>query len=173
MRILTSFFVMCLMVLAISCSTVTVDYDYDPAADFARFKSYSWFPVPRENIRYDLLIKQIKSAMERELDVRGFSMVPDDPDFFIALHGGIQPRMSYEDWQYVYEYYEPYWAKRRVDITKYIDQQLIVDFIDSKSKELVYRAIATAFVPEPTPEERKKTIDDAITKILKNFTPVQ
>lgn len=171
-KLLTSFFVLYLMVLPLGCSTVNVDYDYDPEADFTSLKSYAWFPIPRENVRYELLIKQIKNAMTRQLHVRGFRMAPDDPDFLIALHGGFQSRMDYLDWQYLYEHYQTYWAKRRTDVTLYEDRQLIVDFIDRRSRELIYRATATAFIPEPAPKERQKTIDEAIAKILENFPPL-
>ncbi|UCD34187.1 MAG: DUF4136 domain-containing protein [Nitrospiraceae bacterium] len=162
----------CLAGLAMGCTTVNVDYDYDPEADFAGVKSYDWFPVPRENARYDLLIKQIRSEMVRQLNERGYERVSDNPDVLIALHGGFQSRMDYLDWQYLYENYKPYWAKRRLDITHYEDQQLIADFIDVKSGSLVYRATATTYIPEATPGEREKVINKAVMKILENFPPV-
>ena len=172
MRTLTLSFVLCLMLSAISCSTVTVDYNYAPETNFASLKSYSWFPVPRQNVRHDLLVKKIKSEMKRQLHVRDFKMVTDNPDFLIALHGGFQSRLDYLDWQYLYEQYQTYWAKRRADIAIYEDNQLIVDFIDATSKELIYRATATAFIMEATPEKRETIINDAITKILVNFPPI-
>jgi hypothetical protein len=50
---------------------------------------------------------------------------------------------------------------------------LIVDFIDNEKKTLVYRAIAYALISlEPTPEEREKKINEAVTRILENFPPL-
>lgn len=164
--------IICLAGLAMGCVTVTVDHDYDPEADFAGIKTYDWFPVPRENVRYDLLVKQIRSEMENQLHVRGYERASDNPHVLIALHGWFQSHMDYLDWQYLYESYEPYWAKRRIDITHYEDQQLIVDFIDAKSRSLIYRATATAYIPEATPRERAKVINKAVMKILEHFPPV-
>jgi hypothetical protein len=90
---------------------------------------------------------------------------------YIALHGGFQSRLDYLDWEYLYEHYRPYWAKRRIDVTTYEANQLIIDVIDTRSRDLIYRATATAFIPEESPEERDKTISEAVAKILINFPP--
>ncbi len=171
MKLLLYAIVFCSSILFVGCNTVNVDYQYDPGADMAGLESYNWFPVPRENIRHDLFIKQAKGELKNQLHARGYRVVDGDPDFFIALHGGFQSRMDYKDWEYLYEYYRPYWAKRKIDITKYEDQQLIVDFIDADSKELIYRATATAFIIEADQEEREEAINDAVLKILENFPP--
>jgi hypothetical protein len=170
MKLLTSA-ALCLALIVMSCATVTVDYTYDPETDFDALRSFNWFPVPRENVRFDLFIKQVKSEIATQIHMKGFSIADDDPDFLIALHGGFQSRMDYLDWEYLYDNYQPYWAKRKIDITKYEDRQLIVDFIDTRSRELFYRATATAFVPESRPEQREKTLNDAVAKILENFPP--
>jgi hypothetical protein len=113
------------------------------------------------------------SEIDRQMKIRGYSKESGDPDLFIALHGGIQPKMDFADWEYLEDQYEQYWEKRRLDIIQYEDDMLIVDFIDNEKKTLVYRAIAYALISlEPTPEEREKKINEAVTKILENFPPL-
>jgi hypothetical protein len=150
-----------------------VDYEYDPGTNFTSLQSYDWFPVPKKNVRYELIIKQIKNEIEKQLESRGFSKVSEAPDFFIALHGGIQQYLSYEDYKYLREHYEPYWAKRRIDFAQYDEDTVIIDFIDTKTKSLFYRGSVTTFIMEPTAEKRTEIIHEAVTKTLDNYQILQ
>ena len=69
MRLLSLFFTVCVLILAAGCISINVDYDYDPAYDFSRLQTYDWFPVPRENVRFDLLIRQFKNELKNQLHV--------------------------------------------------------------------------------------------------------
>jgi hypothetical protein len=64
-----------LIVLVLGCASVKVDYVYDPETDFAALKSYNWLPVPSKNIRYPLIMKQIRHEMNRQLKVRNFKLL--------------------------------------------------------------------------------------------------
>jgi hypothetical protein len=171
MRLLLSIFILCLMVPVIGCSTVSVDYVHDPEVDLTAMKSYDWLPVPSKSIRYPLILKQIKNEMNRQLNLRGLQPVSGDPDFLIALHGGIQSILAYEDWEYLQDNYEQYAIKRRIDLTTYTEDTLIVDFIDTSTGDLIYRATATVYLSlETTPERRNKRINEAVTKMLDGFS---
>jgi len=167
------FVILCLMVFSTSCasiSSVKVDYMHDPQADFAALNSYDWLPVPSKSIRYPLILKQIKSEMNRELKVRNFKNVASEPDFFIALHGGIQSILAYEDWTYLHNNFDQYAIKRRIDMTQYTEETLIFDFIHAETGELIYRAMTTAYLSlESTAEKRKKKIHKAVVKVLDSF----
>lgn len=142
-------------------------------SQFLNLKSYDWFPVPENNIRYDLIIKQIKSEMNKQMKVRGFNMDSRHPDFLIALHGGIQSKLSFPEWDYLSQNYEKYAVTRRFDITNYTDETFIIDFIETKTKTLVYRATATAYLSlEPTSEKREKKIAAAVKQILDDYALV-
>ena len=159
-----------LIVVMLGCASVNVDYTYDPETDFAALKSYNWLPVPSTNIRYPMIMKQIKHEMNRQLKVRNFKMDSGDPDFFIAFHGGIQSILAYIDWVFLQENYEQYAIKRRIDMTRYTDDTLIVDFIDAESGEIIYRATASIRLSlESTAEKREKKIIEAVTKVLDNY----
>jgi hypothetical protein len=170
MKLSRLFILLCLIVLTISCSSVTVDHVSDPDADFGAMKSYDWLPVPSTSIRYPLILKQIKSEMDRQMKVRNFMLVDREPDFFITVHGGIQSMLAYKDWEYLQENYREYAIKRRLDMTTYVEDTLIFDFIDAGSKELIYRATATIYLGlETTSEKREKKIREAVTKVLDHY----
>ena len=59
-----------------------------------------------------------------------------------------------------------------IDVYQYEEGNLILDFIDPKSKELIWRGSAKAVVGnEKTPEERQKKIEETIQKILEKYPP--
>jgi hypothetical protein len=129
--------------------------------------------VPENNIRYDLIVKQLKGEMNNQLQYRGFYRDTRRPDFLIALHGGIQSRLSFPEWEYLSENYEKYAITRRLDMMKYTDETFIVDFIDTKTKTLAYRVTATAYLSfEPTSEKREKKIVMAVQQILDDYAQV-
>ncbi len=172
-RLLLTLFIVIGVVSCSSISSVRVAYQYDPGAEFTSFRSYDWFPVPRNNARYALIVKQIKGAMDRQLAAEGFEMMPGDPQLLIALHGGIQARLDYNEWEYIHETYEAYAETRRLDFMKYTDDMLIFDFIDAKTGQLIYRATVTAFITiEPSPEEIEDKINEAVRQVVDKFRQI-
>jgi hypothetical protein len=170
------FVILWLMVFATSCasvSSVKVDYVHDPEFDFAALKSYDWLPVPSKSIRYPLILKQIKSEMDRQLYVRNYKNVTGNPDFFIAVHGGIQSTLAYDDWVYLQDKYDQYAIKRRIDMTQYTEDTLIFDFIDANTKGLIYRARATAYLSlETSAAKRAEKIHEAVATVLDSFMQI-
>ncbi len=181
MKRLIPLYILCALLFSMSCSStnsigwekVSVDYVYDPEVDFAELEFYDWFPIPSKSIRYPLIMEQIKFEMNRQLRVNNFKIVSAEPDFFIALHGGIQNILPYEDWQYLHKNYEQYALKRRLDMTQYTDDTLMVDFISAKNGALIYRATAVAFTAfETSPEKRRQRIIEAVTKVIDSFLQI-
>ena len=86
MRIIPAVLICCVVLCAASCSQVIVSYDYDKNANFTAFKTYGWHAIERTVEMNDLVINRVKEAVNRELEARGFRQVPENPDFFIALH---------------------------------------------------------------------------------------
>ncbi len=167
--------VFCSIFLILSCSSVSsinVNYEHDYDVDFKTLKSYDWFPVPKKNIRHGLIINQIKHEINQQLKDKGISKISENPHLLIAIHGGIQNKMEFAEWQYLNLEYEQYWERRRVDAAYYHDEMIIVDIIDPKAKTLIYRATATTFTGiESTPEKRGEIITSVVEKILENFPP--
>lgn len=59
-----------------------------------------------------------------------------------------------------------------MDIYEYEEGSLILDFVDPKTKNLIWRGSGKAQVDSAmTPESRDKLINEAVAKILKNFPP--
>ncbi len=172
-KIIMAVFIVSLLGCA-STDTVKLNYEYDPAIRSATLETYDWLPVPGKLIRYDLIISQIKDEMEKQLHGSGYKKDPDGPDFLLALHGGAITLYGYEDWKYLNDNFEQYAVKRRIDITRYTDDMLVIDVINMKDRELIYRAEATVRIAfEPTPEKREIRIRELAAKVVGNFMQIQ
>jgi hypothetical protein len=172
MKMFRYIFFVFLITSLIGCSTIKVNYEYDSGADFAAYQSYDWLPVPQGNINYSHLAKEFKFFMDRQLESKGYKKVSGEPDFMIALHGAHYGFIFYDDYVYLRDNFKPYLERRVQDVRQYEDD-LVVDFIDTKTKGVVFRAKVTSHVADIMPERIDESLDETVTRILANFPPVQ
>ena len=150
------------------CNAISVNYDYDPEADFTKLNTYSWLAVSQELQINELIIKRVKNAVNRQLHNKGFKILQDKPDFLIAMRIGKESKREVVDWGYS----SRNWHGSRVDVYEYEEGTLILDFVDAGRNELIWQGSARAVVePDITPQKRDKRINEAVAKILKNFPP--
>lgn len=176
MRILLVFFNIGFL---ISCSAVyDISYDYDRTTDFTSLRSYSWLPVPEKSNINSLDSVRIKFAVNAQLENKGFEKALINPDFLIAYHLGTKDKVNVRPWGYGYgsygRYWGGYWGYEGVSVYQYEEGTLIIDFVESNSKNLLWRGAAKSVVDDAkTPEERDKMINEAVQKILNNFPPIK
>ena len=179
MQVYRLLFYLSLIGLIISCSPVyDVQFDYDTKEDFSNLKTYDWLPIPEKADIDRLNIQRIKNAVNTQLEAKGLKMVSENPDFSIASHVGTKDQVRVTNWGYSYAPYGRYWGGAwgpgGVDVYQYEEGTLILDFVDPKTKNLIWRGSGKAQVDNTaTPESRDKLINEAVAKILKNFPPPQ
>lgn len=177
MKTLITFLVLFLVSMAVSCSSVyNVQYDYDTKANFPNLETYDWLSVPAKAGINELNIRRIKKTVNTQLEVKGLKRTSDIPDFSIAVHIGKKQKLRVTDWGYGYGHHGRYrgghWGRGGVDVYQYEEGTLILDFVDTKTKHLIWRGTADAQIDTArSPEKREKLIDEAVQKILKNFPP--
>jgi len=167
------------------CSTLTVHYDYNQQIDFSRYKTYDWLP-PHTDVKVDSLNHQrLVAAVENTLAEKNIHKNPAEPDFLIATHFGKEKRINISDWgysyaptslytDYGYRYYDRYGypISGGISVYEYELGTLIIDFIDAKSKQLIWRATAKSVItPASTPEKQTEKINNAVKEILQSFPP--
>ena len=170
-----------LIVLVVSCSAIYgVSYDYDKNVDFSRLKSYHWFPMTVNNLSEksetidSISLKRIRNAVHNHLDPKGLRASERNPDFLIAVYLRTKERLSVRNYggPYVYPYYDygPYWGTPT--IRQYEEGTLLLDFVDTESKQLIWRGSAKSDLESvTTPQEREELINEAVQRILENFPP--
>ncbi len=163
-----------LMVVAFGCSTVSVQYDYDTKADFTRLKTFSFMPVPAQANISTLNVKRIQDALRTQLEFKGHTMIPDNPDFLISMHlTKVQKKIVIVDRGYSYgsgRYLGSGFSRE----FEYEEGTFVLDFVDTQSKELIWRGVAQGEIRNySSPVKRNERIDEVVQKVLSNFPPTK
>jgi hypothetical protein len=159
---------------------IDVQSDYDPGADFDRFSTYTW--AVRTNAGnddprvYNAITRQrVKTAVNRALQAKGYTEEATDGDFLVAWHGAIEGRMSYQTINSHYGYGWGWYGGVGVSntyVNEWDEGTLLVDIVDARTNELVWRGTATGTIDQNrTPEQAQADLDDAARKLLASFPP--
>ncbi len=167
------------------CSSMQLAWDYDAQAAFPVLHSYDWLPVPEpgaSQVRDNLLDARIRSAVDAQLQKKGFLRDIGSPDFLVAYHIAIDERLSVTYLNELYGY-GPGWGNprylrsygrpgREATVSEYQVGTLILDVVQAQDRRLIWRGSASAEVyPDLSPEAREKRIRTAVEKILAPFPP--
>lgn len=171
----------------VGCSSVTVSSDYDPAANFAPYRTFTWLEQPAENTTQasnPLLHGRILAAVETELGERGYvRSFEGGTDFLIGYHLRIESKLDVQtinsSYGYGYGRYGGYggWGYpvggySETRVTEYDEGTFILDIVDGKSNELVWRGTAQGRIrDQKTPQERDKAVRETVAAVLKKFPP--
>jgi hypothetical protein len=184
MKIGAIFSIFCTSILIAGCASMSVNYDYDQRVNFASLKTYDWLPTPQKARISELTIKNIEFAVDKQLEAKGLKMSSENPDFLIAVHVTKQTKVDTEQWGYAYgngNFFHggrfsrfggatsDYQFRSGTDTYVYEIGTLIVDFVDTKTRELIWRGTATAEIDPSAPSI--DLINKAVAKILENFPP--
>lgn len=182
MRSLIGVLMLGLVVLATGCApSVTVKLDYDNEADFASLKTFAWLPMPvnpggsiKEALeRNSLIDKRIRRAVEAQLGAKGYQVNINNPDFLVTYHIGVEDKITVTDWGYGYGW-RGWGTPSRVDVYQYQQGTLILDVIDSQSKQLMWRSFAQGAIDPYSPsEKREQRLNEVMARMLTNFPPTK
>ncbi|VAW57935.1 hypothetical protein MNBD_GAMMA11-1426 [hydrothermal vent metagenome] len=170
------------------CSTLSVNYDYNQTFNFNQLKTYDWIPFPEDMPASELDRARFVAAIENNLAEKGFTRDTFDPDFLIATHFGKESKVDITNWGYSYapntyyighgyryghyNYGGGYASTGGVNVYEYEQGTLILDFVATESKQLIWRATAKAVVsPASTPQEQTRKVNNGVKEILSEFPP--
>lgn len=176
--ILSAAFAVCLLS---GCETVSVSTDYDHAAPFGSYKTYTLAPPAHGQTLSPSSEAALRDALRTELAARGIHEVQGkQADLDVVRHVFIQERASvqqYTDWgygryglwPYGYGYYGmwPGAPQTYTSVYQYREGTMIIDFVDAKTKKLVFRGIGTAIVGDPQANAAK--IREGVAKMMQGF----
>ncbi|CAM3451540.1 DUF4136 domain-containing protein [Corallococcus sp. ZKHCc1 1396] len=169
-----------------SCAGVDVGTSYDPAAveRIEGFRTYAWLSQPQKSqdsrINNAITDAQVKEAVDRDLQERGYRKVEANPDFLIGWQGAIDTRLSEESVDSYYGYpWDPFWGSfygpyggGQTYLRQYDVGTLILDVVDAKQKTLVWRGTAqTDLGDSPSIQSTGNKLDDGVKKMLERFPP--
>ena len=168
-----------LLLIITGCSSISVTSDYDISADFSSFKTfYIYSDVLKGSTleTFPLVKKRVLDAIQNEMLKKGFTQEDSSKaGMMIFAQATTAEKMNVSSYGYGYGYgWGPYPYGRNIDVSYYTQGSLIIDFVDNKKDELIWRGIGTAVVQDRgTPEEREQFINEAVAKILDQYPPTK
>lgn len=166
-----------------ACGAIPVSTDYDPNWQMPATPNYAWMSRPMHKadpmVDNDLVAGRVHRAVDDQLAAKGFSLVEKESDasVLVAYHIGEEEKLDINTFHSNFGYY-PCWRcwgpgfDNDISVTQYTQGKLIIDMVDAKTKQLVWRGIASRRVPDfKTPQERDKYIRESVAAIFKKFPP--
>lgn len=180
----TGLLVIALGILAGCASTPSVFSQTDPTADFSAYRTYGFSEHPAtDNSRYESLITSfLKVAVAEQLDARGLTYDPENPDlvinFYLNTKEKVQshsvPTMSmsgYYGWRD--PFYDP-WPGYHYEtrITQYTEGTLNIDAADAARKKLVWEGSTVGRITDEVVRNLEASVDRAVADTFSQF-PIQ
>lgn len=175
-------FVILFLVLAtFGCATMKINYDYDRQSDFARYKTYQLsqesYNLPIQELNRNRVIK----AVENEMAAKGFTK-SDNADIIVDVNVAgkeIQTATATTSGSAYGRYggYRGYrygggFATTQIDYDKYTEGTMVISFVDSSEKKIVWQGTGTkTLIENVKAEKREANINDAVQQILNNYPP--
>lgn len=163
--------------LVACASTPTVNTDFDPAANFASYRTYSWAVKPQGGS--PLVQQRIVDGINSRLQARGLREAPQG-DIAIAAHV-VTTRQQTLDTFYSGTGMGG-WGWRggwhggagmgtaTTTVRNYEVGTLIVDMFDAKTQQAVWRGTASATVPN-SPDRVNVQVEAGLDKMFAAFPP--
>ena len=168
-----------LVILTAGCSSIDVYYDVDKDADFTSYKTYDWMPPPepspddRDAAEPDdsTNTELIRTLIDAQLIAKGIEREPDNPDLLVMHHGGSENRIDVSGFGYTYGGSYSGWQGSGIGIYSYHGGTLIVDLVDARTGQLVWRGSAQGTLVSGTQKKARKMLAEAVEKMFEAYPP--
>jgi len=174
MKIKNLFQLVIAVLLTTGCSNkISVKSDYDKDVNLAIYKTYGWLPskeIESKNnplLYNELTDKRIKKAVETQFQNKGIQQA-DKADLRVHYHIIIDNKSVVRPNTYGYNYSD-YWMRNQVDVFEYREGTLIIDLMDSKNNNLIWRGWGVSALGLNSESLSEEEINDAVVAILKEF----
>jgi hypothetical protein len=168
------------MALSACGGGIDIKTDYNPEAVQAMnaYKTYSWATAKRDQTVSNLNAQRIVSAIDAALSSKGFQKVESGGDFLVAFMATTAQQTDYTTTNDYYGYGWGRWyggggmSTSRTTAYNWTQGTLVLDIVDGKTNEMVYRSTAQAEVDQDlAPAERQTRLNQGALRMLEKFPP--
>ncbi len=172
MRIIKYLSIALVLSLAACAPYVNVSTDYDHAVNFQQYRSFNWYrskvATKQDSVQYDTLFdKRMQNALKANLSQRGLEYTPQ-ADVLVNYNVSFANQSTNNNGPFSpYGYYGGY--SRFPSSSQYKEGTVIVDLIDAKTNQLVWRGVGESEVRNRNIPEDK--VIEIVNGILSKFPP--
>jgi len=177
MRVITGIALAATAWATTACSSVPLraGSDYDPAYDFALYRSYSWDEPderPTGDARLDenpFFLHRLHAAIHWELATRGIGFGDESPALVVHHHASVRDRVDVFEADRNAGYTSDYGEGTQV--IQYEEGTFLVDIADARTQDVLWRGWAVLDLSKALddPEVMRQQIDDAVAKMFETF----
>jgi hypothetical protein len=158
------------------CSTLQISTDYDKGADFSQYKTFSYHDTGEA--KNDIAASRIENALSDALAARGLKRVQSGGDVWLVAHARLSKQMQINTynsgWGYGYGWYGGGMGMSTSTVSEIPVGTLVVDLVDGKKKDMVWRGIATDTLrTDASPETREQNIRNVAAKLFESYPPAK
>ena len=171
-------FLLSVLLLSVSCSSIRVFADHDSSVDFSNYSTYAFFKPGIEEIDIsDLDKRRILRAIEGQMEAKGLS-ISSTPDLLINIAVKATDRVVVNNnslgwgWGWGWGWNPWLWGGNNTNISTQTRGELFIDIIDAKTKLLIWQGKGYGGISEYS-KKRDERIQSFVTEILKNYPPGQ
>jgi len=171
-------FLLLILIIAASCSSVKISSDFDKTAGFASYKTYAFTEETMKIPLDDLNRNRIINAVAAELSAKGFTKAESNPDVFIDVEIKAQQKQTATantsgGYGYGYRYgWGGGFSTTTINYDTYTDGTMFINMIDAAKKQLVWQGRGTKTIDEnANQKKREENINYAIKQIFMNYPP--
>ena len=150
----------------------SVNYDYDRAVNFSKFRTYAW--IRGTVLQDDLNHARVVRAIDSQLVSKGLSRVDGEreADVLVSYHANFDENLQITGFSSGYGLPRFGHVSGTATTQKVVSGTLIVDLMDARTRNVVWRGRAERDLdPSAKPEKRDKNINKAAEKIFKHYPP--
>ncbi len=178
MNIFRTTLILALLVLVSACSSgPNLRSDFDPSADFSKYKTYGFVRVTgTDQAQYQTLVTQhFKRALREQMDARGYQYTETNPDLLLNFNAILSDKVKVtthpsSGMYYGYRGYGAWGSYGSyTDVRHYTHGTVNVDMVDGKRQQLVWEGVAEGTVKESSKEDIGTRIANVINLIMQQY----
>jgi hypothetical protein len=157
----------------LACSSMTVRADHDSQHEFSDYSSFAIFERQGKEKKQPqmspLVDRRIGAAMTAELEAKGFaSASPRNADFLVTFYTAVRRQVviHHGGW---YGWRRWGWHGGARWVNSYPEGTLVIDIIDRRDRQLVWRGVGEGAFTKSNPSDEK--VAKRVSKILQTFPP--
>ena len=175
--------------LAACASTASIYSDFDPAVDFASYKTWNFFDNagPDYEGYESLFTKYMLEAIEIEMNQRGYTK-SDNPQLLVNFNAVVQDKtkvtqttsmapMGYGGYGGGYYGYRGasygawggYGYGTETHVSQYEEGTFNIDVVDAKKQQLVWEAVAVGMITDKARENLRTTVMQGVPKFFEKY----
>ena len=157
-------FIVLIAVISLGCSPLNVKAEFDSEAIYTGYSSFAMYEKSDLKTHAPLVYKRGERAIIQEMVAKGYQeAAPDQADVLIAVHISTWHRIAGTTYGYRFRF-------PVVDVHYYHEGTLVIDIVDRKENDLVWRGTASGLVSDNPGSDEQKVIE-VVGAILAKYPP--